>query len=412
MFEPIRRQLLLSYLAVLAGILMVFSLAVRIVFIRSLTQTHIQELTLLAKAAATTANFQDGSLELTEAFEANKLRARNQALQWFDASGEFIGQSGQDVVRLSLNESVQVEPGTGEKPHRVLAFTLGVLNEETKQVAGFVRASQSLESLDIALARLDLGLAIGSLVALVLSGMGGFWLMRLSLKPIEENIDQLKQFTADASHELRSPLMAISSNTSVALKYPEGIRVGDRDKFEAIASASHQMAQLTDDLLFLARTEHIPRHQRKALDLAQLLVELVALYQSQATTKGITMNLHAPDQVQVYGDEAQLKRLFTNLIVNALRYTPEQGTVSLFTRVLRRQVVVEVHDTGIGLKPHQLTQVFDRFWQAEEARSPDRGGSGLGLAIAQSIVKRHNGVLTVNSQEGHGSSFSVRLPIA
>ncbi len=411
MFEPIRRQLLFSYLAILAGILMTFSLAVRIVFIRSLTSTHIQELKLLAKAAATTANFKNGDFELIEASEAGKLRGTNQALQWYDATGKFISQSGQDVVLLPLGESVQVEWIDGDIPHRVLAFTQTIPDEDTRETAGYVRVSQSLKSLDLALGRLDLGLAIGSAVALVFSGVGGFWLMRLSMKPIEENVAQLKQFTADASHELRSPLMAISSNTAVALKYGEGMREGDRDKFEAIASASKQMSQLAEDLLFLARTDRIPDHHRHPLNLSALLQDLVHLYQSEADSKEITMTLHASPNLGIQGDEAQLKRLFTNLIVNALRYTPEGGSVTLLTRVLRKQVIVDVTDTGIGLKPHQIAKVFDRFWQAEEARSPNRGGSGLGLAIAQSIARRHNGTLSVTSTEGIGSSFSVRLPM-
>lgn len=412
MFEPIRRKLLLSYLGVLAGILMIFSLAVRFVFIRSLTQTQIEELKLLAKAAATTADFKGGSLTLTEAFAASKLTARNEALQWFDATGRFIGQSGQDVVRLPLRSSVQVQEVEGETSHKVLAYTLAIYNQETRVITGFVRASQSLEALEIAVVRLDLGLTIGSIVALVFSGVGGFWLMRQSMRPIEESFDQLKQFTADASHELRSPLMAISSNSKVALKYPEGIRAGDRDKFEAISSASQQMSQLTEDLLFLARTERIPKHRKQRVDVSALLATLVMLYQSQADAKEISIHLQGRQEVKVYGDEAELKRLFTNLLVNALRYTPEGGKISFQTKVLMKQVVVTVKDTGIGIPAVQLPKVFDRFWQADQSRSPDRGGSGLGLAIAQAIVKRHKGSLTVNSREKMGSCFTVKLPVA
>lgn len=413
MFEPIRRRLLWSYLAVLAGVLICFSLAVRVVFIRSLTQKQVDELTLLAKAAATTANFGEGNITLTEAFAAGKLTALNQGIQWFNRRGQLIGQSGKVVVSLPLNfsSSIQAQTAGGPQGERLLAVTLAVVNEQTGTVTGFVRASQSLTPLEASIERLDWGLATGSLVALILSGMGGVWLTRQSMKPIEGSFERLKQFTADASHELRSPLMAIKSNASVALKYPEGMRPSDGEKFRAIASASQQMTRLTEDLLFLARTERLPSHAMKPVEITALVHELHRLYEPEAIAKGLCLQVNCPKPLTIQGDEAQLHRLLTNLLTNALRYTQEGG-VTLSAQRNNKGALVKVEDTGIGIPVDQIPKVFDRFWQASDVRQYNSEGFGLGLAIAQAIVRHHQGSLTVTSRVGVGSCFAVQLPVS
>lgn len=415
MFEPIRRKLLLSYLVVLAGILLVFSFAVRTVFVRSLKQAQIEELILLGKAAATTADFRGGSLTLTDAFAASKLAARNQALEWFDSRGNSIGSSGQNILisPLNPNRRVQTEEllGSEEIPFDVLAVTVPIfLDDRGLVLTGFVRASQSLSPIQLATDRLNWGLTMGSLVALVFSGVGGLWLMRQSMNPIEESFDRLKQFTADASHELRSPLMAISSNAKVALKYSEGMRVGDREKFESIASASGQMSVLTQDLLLLARTEKIPSHQTVVLDLRLVLEDLVQLYHPEAEEKGITLSLECRSALFICADQVQINRLFTNLLVNALHHTPHNGTIAIQGRSLIKQVSVQVKDTGMGIAPNQIARVFNRFWRADSSRSAEQGRSGLGLAIAQAIVKVHKGSIAVTSTLHEGSCFTVKLP--
>ena len=415
MFEPIRRKLLLSYLVVLAGILLVFSFAVHMVFVRSLKQAQIEELSLLGKAAATTADFRGGGLTLTDAFAASKLAAKNQALEWFDSRGNSIGSSGQNILNTPLDPYRQVQKeeiiGSEEVPFEVLAVTVRIFLDDRGQVlTGYVRASQSLQPIQLSTDRLNWGLMMGSLVALVFSGVGGLWLMRQSMNPIEESFDQLKQFTADASHELRSPLMAISSNAKVALKYSEGMREGDREKFESIASASRQMSVLTQDLLLLARTEKIPSHQTVILDLKQLLGDLIQLYHPQAEDKAIDLSLDCRNALYICGDPTQINRLFTNLLVNALHHTPQNGLITIQGRSLLKQVSIQVKDTGTGIAPNQMARVFNRFWRADSSRSADQGRSGLGLAIAQAIVKAHKGSIAVTSTLHEGSCFTVKLP--
>jgi len=272
--------------------------------------------------------------------------------------------------------------------------------------------SQTLEEVDETLLKLDLGLGGGIIVALLCSAIGGVWLTRQAMQPIEESFDRLKQFTADASHELRSPLMAVKSNAAVALKYPEGIREKDAEKFDAIASATNQMIQLTEDLLLLARSDQPPNQQRERIDLTAMLDNLVQLQTPQAQAKQIDLKAQLMPGMQVLGDESQLWRVFMNLIANALNYTPANGQITIVGRRVGQSLMISVQDTGIGIAPEHLARVFDRLWRADQARSRWAGGSGLGLSIAQAIVQNHQGEITVTSQLNVGSRFTVRLPSA
>jgi len=230
------------------------------------------------------------------------------------------------------------------------------------------------------------------------------------MQPIEQSFWKLQQFTADASHELRSPLMVIKSNAAVALKYPEGIRESDAEKFRAIASAINQMSALTEDLLMLARTDQTSLQKQDSVSLTKILEQLVQLYKTQAEAKQLYLKAELLPELSVLGDADQLTRLFINLIDNALRYTPENGTVNIQTSRTGNTLIIHIQDTGVGIAPDQLAHIFDRFWRADRSRTYWSSGFGLGLAIAQGIAQKHGGMITVSSQLGVGSCFSVQLP--
>lgn len=409
MFKQIQYRLLVSYLVVFASILGTFAIAVRLVYAHSLKQQLTDQLIALGQGAASSAELNHGKLEVGSDVSARDLITRGQALQWFDLQERLIAQQGKEISTLpfSSSETSQIQSSNP----RIQVVTLPIISSDNQRHLGYVRASQSLNELDENLRKLDWGLGSGIVMALILSGMGGVWLTRQAMHPIEESFQRLRQFTADASHELRSPLMAIKSNVSVALKYPEGMRPADAEKFEAIASASNQMAHLTEDLLLLARTDKAATPERQPVDLAEILERLVELYQPQAQTKRITLQADSVQPAYVLGDAIQLTRLFTNLIINALHYTLEGGKVEVGLSRTGQSFVVDVEDTGIGIAPEHLVRVFDRFWRADQSRAHWEGGSGLGLAIAQSIVQSHSGTLSVSSQVGVGSRFTVRLPL-
>jgi signal transduction histidine kinase len=208
--------------------------------------------------------------------------------------------------------------------------------------------------------------------------------------------------------------MAIQANAEIALKYPEGIRLEDAERFQAVVSASRQMQHLTEDLLLLARTDQTIHPRPKILDISDLLRHLVQLYIPRAEYQQICLTAYLVPNIFVLGEGNQLNHLFTNLLANALKYTPHGGKVDVSLRQQRGHVFVEVRDTGIGMAPDDLEHVFDRFWRAEQSRScaGSEVGAGLGLAIAESIAHSHHGKIQVQSQVGQGSTFTVRLPMA
>ncbi|MEH1784177.1 HAMP domain-containing histidine kinase [Nostoc sp.] len=410
MFEKIRRRLLLSYLIVLSLILGGFAIAVRIVFTHTLYKQQTQKLYVLAQVGAANTEFNNGKIRIENDLPQDKLFKDHQELNWFDTKGNLIEKQGQDILSLPTHVKEGEQISTVGK-NRIQSVTLPIISSDDKQFIGYVRASQSLEEFDETLNKLDLGLGGGIVVALIISSAGGVWLTRQVMQPIEESFERLKQFTADASHELRSPLMAIKSNAGVALKYPEGMREIDTEKFQAISSATNQMTRLTEDLLFLARYDNIPNHIKETVNLSSILNNLMQLYQPQAKAKRINLKSQLNEKLYLLGDTNQITRLFTNLIQNAIHYTPSKGTVEIIANRSASHLVVNVQDTGVGIAPGDLEKIFERFWRADKSRSYNSGGSGLGLAIAQAIAENHGGLITATSQLGIGSCFTVRLSV-
>jgi signal transduction histidine kinase len=169
------------------------------------------------------------------------------------------------------------------------------------------------------------------------------------------------------------------------------------------------MSSLTEDLLLLARTDIIPNQDPSFINLREILNDLYILYKPQAEAKQIHITLQLDQDLYVLGDCEQLKRLFTNLLENAINYNSVQGTIEITTRSIGSYIYINVKDTGVGIAPDNLEKVFDRFWRADESRTYNCGGSGLGLAIAQTIARKHGGLITVKSELGVGSCFITRL---
>ena len=204
--------------------------------------------------------------------------------------------------------------------------------------------------------------------------------------------------------------MAIKSNAAVALKYPEQMRKSDTEKFQAIVSAANQMTRLTEDLLLLARAEKNCEVRESSVNLSAILSDLLSLYQPEACAKKIDFKSEIDGDMYLLGNAGQLTRLFANLMENALHYTLSGGTVEVTANSVSSYLIVRVRDTGAGIAPEHIKLVFERFWRADKSRSYWAGGSGLGLAIAQTIAQNHGGSITLTSQVGVGSCFTVRLP--
>ena len=218
------------------------------------------------------------------------------------------------------------------------------------------------------------------------------------------------QFTADASHELRGPLMAIKASIGVMQRHPERFTPKDIKKLDAIGSATTQLQSLAEDLLLLARMDAEQTTQSpEKVSINRCLRDVVALYGEAAIAKGLELSLLEHEQGFVWGQAGQLNRLFANLVQNALHYT-QTGHIIVSVARTRRYIRIQVEDSGIGIAPEDLPRVFDRFWRADKARNRRAGGSGLGLAIAQAITHQHGGKNLGDQPSGAGQLFPCGAP--
>jgi heavy metal sensor kinase len=234
----------------------------------------------------------------------------------------------------------------------------------------------------------------------------------MMLARLEAAFARQRQFTADASHEIRTPLTAIIGQIDVALGWPGNLE-SYRTTLRAVRQQTERLTRLTNDLLLLARMDgQQVAPPTEPIDLGSILPALGAQLEPLASAQGVTLIMPTFPSIIVLGNEDHLMRLFTNLLDNAIRYTPPGGRITLAATYQQGQVVVRVSDTGPGIAPAHLPHLFDRFYRVDRGRNRAQGGSGLGLAIAQSIAQAYGGSLSVESTVGLGSTFSVRLPAA
>lgn len=226
---------------------------------------------------------------------------------------------------------------------------------------------------------------------------------------IQAAFERQLRFTADASHELRTPVAVILANTDLALSRPRSAE-DYREALEACRRAAQRMRSLIESLLSLARFDSgHPTLSLARVDLTQVVQDAAGLVKPLADQKRIQIHLSA-DPATVEGDRERLSEVITNLLANAIRYNREDGTVSIVVNGDAQQVRLTVTDQGIGIPPEHLPHIFERFYRVDKARNRNDGGSGLGLAICRTIVEAHHGAISATSKAGEGTTFEVRLP--
>ncbi len=225
----------------------------------------------------------------------------------------------------------------------------------------------------------------------------GLFFARRSLRPAEEMMQRLEQFTQDASHELRTPLAALRSSLDLATRskqYEVGIISAKEDVIE--------ITVLIERLLELARLDRFVL-QKEAVDITTLARDLVEKYRPLALEKDVKVTLETAENITVYGDPALLRQVLTNLLTNAIKFNKPKGEVRV--KLTKKRLMVE--DTGIGIAPEALAHIFDRFFQADTSRAKD--GFGLGLALARRIVELHGWSIGVKSKHGEGTTFTIAI---
>lgn len=467
-FRSVRFRLTFWYVVALAVILTASGFYWHQSFSRKLQTLQDEKLLVVAQDAALAE--ESCGLEGDEALSCGVLeelcRSRNwhQFVQFRSPGGELSCHTG----NLRLEGGLPLSEAAKEHARRGIPFfesieipSLGALRVvtypimEEKRLLRILQVVESQSLMEEALDELELVLLTFMPLALLILGLGGWFIAGRSLSPVaqitgtvrrinaenlsqrldplqssdeiaelvdtfnsmlsrlEESFNKIRQFTADASHEMRTPLAILKGETEVALRWakdPEELRRTLESNMEEI----DRMTRIIEDLLALAKSEagEIPLDLTR-FGLSDLLQDLYMLGRTLAEPKGIefSLNLDVSEDVLLRGDQLQLHRAILNLISNSVKYTPDNGQVCVELSLQGDEAVVAVRDTGIGIDKAHLPHLFDRFYRVDEARNRQVGGTGLGLSIVRWIIDAHEGRIEVDSTPGKGSTFTVFLPL-
>jgi heavy metal sensor kinase len=357
--------------------------------------------------------------------------------------------------------------GDGPYPTRVLTFPVTVRG----QTVNILQVGMSLEGLYMARRHFLWTVAALLPLALVLAGTGGWLLARRALRPVDQMTTaarrieaehlgerlggaevedelgrlartlnemlarleaafaQVRRFSADASHELKTPLTVLRGEVEVALRNRRDSAEYER-VLRAVLAEVESMTRLVDDLLLLSRADAgALKLDSRPVELDHLVEEVAKEGEVLGREKNVRVTIKGLEPLVLQGDAQRLKQLLRNLVDNAVKYTPAGGEVSISAAVLpsgsaavsepqhrstaapQHVVEIAVQDTGVGIPPEALPRVFERFYRVDPARSRETGGAGLGLCIAKTIAEAHGGAIEVQSTPGAGSTFTVRLPL-
>ncbi len=480
MFQATRRRLAIWYTAITAVLLLLFASGVYL-YVRSTlveriddTLNHVVEVverSLVIEPVNSGTDTLRINVEASFRDNTDTVEDDHIDLEWFSPTGELLWSTLSAPLNIPIHgnrtgETVRIlkEEAWGQSAVLLRQVTQRV--EVGRQVLGYLRVSHPWFEVtkpsrqlifDLALGtglmvrQLIFDLALGTGLMVLSVGASGWFLSGKAMEPVGDSYQRLKQFTADASHELRNPITLIQTNVQVALADLElaeaevTTSLHYRQQLKLVERLTQRLGRLVNDLLFLARQDSgISKDSFSSCPMDALLMEVLEEQQLLATEKKINLCLDLVDSPTAetspelldhwftfVGNWDQLVRLFTNLIGNALQYTPSDGVVNVELARLEgsnrvsglrygsAQLQVKVSDTGIGIPAEALPRLFDRFYRVDPARAHTTGnkvtdistGSGLGLAIAQAIVEHHQGQIQVESSLGKGTTFTVTLPI-
>ena len=331
------------------------------------------------------------------------------------------------VVSVGSNGAAKIETAHSVNISADTAQTLAELVQDSKQTTGLLRAYSlryyiSQDSGQTRIAFLDASSDIAAMAELVVSSLlvgilallafffVSLLLANFALKPVEIAWKRQKQFVADASHELKTPLTVILANQKILLAHPEKTIAQQSQWIENTQSEGDRMKSLAEDLLFLAKTDDgASKETLSVVNLSDIVQGSILSFASLAFESGITLNDSIQPGIALTGSEPKLRRLCGILLDNALKYVNPNGIVEIDLRAENSSALMCVHNTGTPIPTEELPHLFERFYRVDRARSA--GGYGLGLSIAQSIVNAHGGKIAVSSVAEVGTTLTVTLPL-
>ena len=447
MFQATRRRLALWYTAVTAVLLLLFATGIYLYFRLTLieriddTLKHVVEVvnhSLVIQPKELSEKGYRVNIEASFRHNAEAVEDDHIDLEWFSPQGELLWSTFIEPIAVPLNPNRQSET--------VRLYSNQLLRQVTEplevrqQILGYLRVSHPWFEVTKPSRQLALDLTLGiSLLLLAVASIGWF-LSGIAIQPVKDSYQSLKQFTADASHELRNPIATIQTNIQTALAYPDVDPQWQQQQLQVVERLTQRLGNLVNDLLFLARSDSgMVQPDWQLVPLDALLIEIVEEQRLVAEKQGIFLSLQIAEpegdrqsaegeSFTLQGDWDQLARLFTNLMSNALEHSFLPGEITKEAAVLvklqrlkreprQAYLQVQVKDTGVGIPAAALPHLFDRFYRPDPSRHHHQtpltsSGSGLGLAIAQAIVVSHRGQIQVESVLAQGTVFTVTLPLS
>ncbi len=312
-------------------------------------------------------------------------------------------------IPAALTGDSDVRSVTLNGGYRVRVLTVPVYSGD--EVVGAVQGIRSLDELDGRLAELRrvilLGVALGGLIA----APAGFYLSRRAMQPINSAFDRQRQFVADASHELRTPMTLIRANAEMALMEAPEEAQPITPEIKSILREIDHIDRLIGDLLLIARLDSQALDlQTQPSDLSETVAASVDEMRPIFEAAGIRLSFAARSAATASIDQGRIAQVVRILLDNARKHTPAGGSVDVLVENGGETAVVSVSDTGSGIPPEHLHRIFDRFYRVDRSRSRRTGGTGLGLAIARAITEAHGGTIGVVSEPGTGTTASFTLP--
>ena len=316
-----------------------------------------------------------------------------------------------DVLEKAISQLEDAPDGSGELSE------LGLFYEKRTSDTGIERVAFADVSSTSGWQTLALTLAGVGVVALAIFFVISVFFSRWALRPVKRAWEQQRQFVADASHELKTPLTVILANTSILMSHPERTIASQSQWVESTQAEGERMQGLVADLLLLARldaeeTDIVKSKPKERIDLSNLVEGELLQFESVAFERAIELESDVDEGIAVQGSIERLRRLVTTLLDNACKYAGDNGKVRVELHAQDGGARFIVHNTGSLISAEDLQHVFDRFYRADKARTSGAGGFGLGLSIAKEVAEEHGGTITAKSSDEEGTTFTATLPIA
>lgn len=419
-FEKLRRQMTCVYAAIF-GVLILLIVAAAYTFIWWEILAHEKD-NLIAQI------YHEGE-EWVETREAPcseaAIRSGKMFAYFVDADGATVvlnqlgnGEAGQALLRhkgdwpkrLDSSRLLRMNGTSGER-YRYLAAVAPMLDGDKR--VGTLYMFKNMEFYYEAAYKTLFWLLCMALVLYMAACYFGYWLAGRNIRPISQMYARQKQFTADASHEMRTPL-AVMKLAVQGLREDEDSRLGEfaKESVEMLDSEADRLSRLTENLMTLARSDedNLPAYTEQ-VDVTTLCHKVAAQLALLAEQKQIVLKQELQADLSVQGDELALSRLLIILLDNALKYSAPKTTVTLRGARVKEHLVIEVRDEGCGISDEDKTRVFDRFYRVDKARSRSQGGLGLGLSLAWAIVHQHGGSIEAFDNQPQGTVMYVQLPL-